>query len=179
MISIGRLEARDRSAWEELFAGYHAFYGRPNWPRENYDEVWRRFRQDDRIHAWGARVDGQLAGIVHFLVHASTTSADVCYLQDLFTAPEARGKGVARALIAEVELWAREQGCARVYWLTQSSNETARRLYDQVAENRGLGATALPTLLSARRCPVALRQGASSRRMISSSRAIRNVTVSR
>jgi GNAT superfamily N-acetyltransferase len=74
---------------------------------------------------------------VHFLVHPSTTSADVCYLQDLFTAPEARGKGVARALIAEVVRWAREQGCARVYWLTQSDNETARRLYDQVADNRG------------------------------------------
>jgi len=25
----------------------------------------------------------------------------------------------------------------RVYWHTQSSNETARRLYDQIAENRG------------------------------------------
>src|ERR1700724_1267294 len=51
MISIGRLEARDRAAWEELFAGYHAFYGRPNWPQENYDEAWSRFEQDDRIHA--------------------------------------------------------------------------------------------------------------------------------
>ena len=137
MIAIGRLEAGDRVAWEELFAGYHAFYGRPNWPQENYDEAWSRFEQDDQIHALGARVDGCLVGIVHFLVHASTTSADVCYLQDLFTAPEARGKGVARALIAEVGHWARERGCARVYWHTHSSNETARRLYDQVAENRG------------------------------------------
>lgn len=137
MISIGKLEERDRTAWEELFAGYHAFYGRANWPRENYDQAWSLFEQDDRIHARGARIDGRLVGIVHFLVHASTTSADVCYLQDLFTAPEARGKGVARALIAEVRRWGREQGCARVYWLTQSGNDTARRLYDRVAENRG------------------------------------------
>jgi GNAT superfamily N-acetyltransferase len=137
MISIGRLEARDRAAWEELFAGYHAFYGRPNWPQENYDEAWSRFEQDDRIHARGAWIEGRLVGIVHFLVHASTTSADVCYLEDLFTAPEARGKGVGRALIAEVERYARERGCASVYWHTQASNETARRLYDQVAENRG------------------------------------------
>jgi GNAT superfamily N-acetyltransferase len=136
-ISIGRLEAEDRATWEELFAGYHAFYGRPYWPQEKYDDAWRRFEQDDEIHARGASIDGSLVGIVHFLVHASTSSADVCYLQDLFTAPEARGKGVARALIAEVVRWAREQGCARVYWLTQSSNETARRLYDQVADNRG------------------------------------------
>jgi GNAT superfamily N-acetyltransferase len=137
MITIGRLEARDRTAWQELFAGYHAFYGRPNWPPEKYDEAWRRFAQDGPVHARGARLDGRLVGIVHFLVHASTTSADVCYLQDLFTAADARGQGVARALIAEVERWAREQGCARVYWHTQSGNETARRLYDQVAENRG------------------------------------------
>jgi GNAT superfamily N-acetyltransferase len=137
MITIGRLDAQDRAAWEHLFAGYHAFYGRPNWPQENYDEAWRRFRQDDEIHARGAYDDTRLVGIVHFLVHASTSSADVCYLQDLFTAPEARGKGVARALIAEVERWAIDRGCARVYWLTQSGNDTARRLYDQVAENRG------------------------------------------
>lgn len=137
MISVWRLEERDRAAWEELFAGYHAFYGRPDWARENYDQAWNRFGQDDRIHARGARIDGQLVGIVHFLVHASTTSADVCYLQDLFTAPQARGKGVARALIAHVGHWARDRGCERVYWHTQSGNETARRLYDQVAENRG------------------------------------------
>jgi GNAT superfamily N-acetyltransferase len=137
VISIGRLEPRDRAAWEDLFADYHAFYGRPGWPRENYDQAWRRLQQDQAIHARGARIDGRLVGIAHFLVHASTTSADVCYLQDLFTAPQARGQGVARALIAEVERWAREQGCARLYWLTQSGNQTARRLYDQVAENRG------------------------------------------
>jgi hypothetical protein len=40
-------------------------------------------------------------------------------------------------LIAEVGHWARGRGCARAYWHTHSRNETARRLYDQVAENRG------------------------------------------
>jgi GNAT superfamily N-acetyltransferase len=137
MLTIGRLEPQDRAAWQELFAGYHEFYGRAGWPRENYDEAWRRFREDGPLHARGARVDGRLVGIVHFLVHPSTTSADVCFLQDLFTAPQARGQGVARALIAEVGQWARDEGCARVYWHTQAGNETARRLYDRVAENRG------------------------------------------
>ncbi|HEX8005177.1 MAG TPA: GNAT family N-acetyltransferase, partial [Trebonia sp.] len=58
-------------------------------------------------------------------------------LQDLFTAPQARGQGVARALIAAVEEWARRRGCARLYWHTHETNRTARRLYDQVAETRG------------------------------------------
>jgi GNAT superfamily N-acetyltransferase len=137
VIIVGALEPDDRPAWETLFAGYHDFYGRPAWPRAGYDRAWREFQEGDRMRALGARLDGQLAGIAHFLVHPSTTSADVCYLQDLFTAPEARGQGVARALIAAVREWASGQGCARVYWHTQATNDTARRLYDQVAENRG------------------------------------------
>ena len=65
------------------------------------------------------------------------SAPDVCYLQDLFTAPDVRGKGVARALIAAVADWARAHDCCRVYWMTHESNATARRLYDKVAQNRG------------------------------------------
>lgn len=65
------------------------------------------------------------------------SSQDVCYLQDLFTDPAARGRGVARALIAAVVAWAHDRGRVRVYWMTQASNTIARHQYDKVAENRG------------------------------------------
>jgi GNAT superfamily N-acetyltransferase len=136
MTVIGKLTPADRPDWAELFHGYNTFYGR-TLPPELADRAWTAFEADTRMHALGAKLDGKLVGIAHFLVHASTTSDDVCYLQDLFTAPEARGKGAARALIAAVTEWARAQGCARVYWSTQETNLTARRLYDQVAVNRG------------------------------------------
>jgi len=136
MISIGKLVPADRGDWEILFTGYNAFYER-TLPSERYDLAWTAFQEDTRMHALGAKLDGRLVGITHFLRHASTTTPDVCYLQDLFTAPEARGKGVARALIAEVTEWARSRSCSRVYWSTQETNATARRLYDQVALNRG------------------------------------------
>ena len=136
MITVGTLGVSDRAAWERLFRGYAAFY-ETDLPQSAYDRAWSEFQAGTRMHALGARVDGSLAGIVHFLTHARTTAADVCYLEDLFTDPEYRGQGVARALISAVADWAAERGCSNVYWHTRESNATARRLYDQVAAYRG------------------------------------------
>jgi GNAT superfamily N-acetyltransferase len=137
MISIDKLSPHDRADWEALFRGYIDFYQRVE-PPEMYDRAWSEFQEDTRLHAFAAKLeDGRLVGITHFLVHPSTSGPDVCYLQDLFTAPDVRGRGIARALIEAVVDWARAQGCSRVYWLTHESNRTARYLYDKVAENRG------------------------------------------
>ena len=136
MLTIAKLESSDRATWETLFRGYMDFYKR-TLSQEMYDRAWNEFRKDTRMHALGARLDGRLVGITHFLIHANTSSDDVCYLQDLFTASDVRGKGVARALIAAVADWAKARGCPRLYWQTQESNATARLLYDKVAINRG------------------------------------------
>ena len=40
-----------------------------------------------------------------------TETSPVGYLEGIFVEPEHRGKGVARALLACCEQWAREQGC--------------------------------------------------------------------
>jgi GNAT superfamily N-acetyltransferase len=143
VLDVARLSTEDQAAWELLFRGYIAFYGRDE-PQEMYDRAWREFGADDRLHALGVKLDGELVGIAHFLVHASTSSRDVCYLQDLFTAPAARGHGVARALISAVTEFARGRDCDRVYWTTQTSNATARGLYDQVAEDRGFMVYRIP-----------------------------------
>lgn len=136
MLTIGPLTPDDRPAWETLFRGYIAFYEREE-AQAMYDRAWREFQSAARIHALGAKLDGRLVGITHFLTHASTSGADVCYLQDLFTASDVRGHGVGRALIAAVADWARARGCGRLYWSTHESNAVARRLYDSVAVNRG------------------------------------------
>jgi len=135
-LTVGWLLAADRGRWEILWQGYNEFYERTV-SRELTARAWDVFQADTGMHALGGRLDDELVGIVHFLTHASTSTDDVCYLQDLFTSPEARGRGVGHALIAAVTDWARGRDCSRVYWMTQETNLTARRLYDRVAQNRG------------------------------------------
>ena len=143
MIETRRLEPADHARWEELFRAYIAFYER-ELDQAAYDRAWREFASDARLHALGAWLDGRLVGITHFLVHPSTSEADLCYLEDLFTDPEVRGRGVARAVIEAVREWAREHGCGSVYWQTHESNAVARRLYDDVAHNEGYIVYTLP-----------------------------------
>ncbi len=143
-VAIRALGPADRAAWEPLWAGYLAFY-ETGVPPATTDTTWSRLLDPDEpmhvLGAFGPDQDGgpdQLLGIVHYLFHRSTwTPGDYCYLQDLFAIPEARGRGVGRALIEAVYGAARDAGASRVYWHTQDGNETARALYDKVADHPG------------------------------------------
>ncbi|WP_047249284.1 GNAT family N-acetyltransferase [Chromobacterium subtsugae] len=139
---IRTAQAGDYADWRPLWDGYNAFYGRAGdtaLPEAITAQTWARFFDPaEPVDALLAEQDGRIIGLVHTVIHRSTTRlADVCYLQDLFTAPEARGRGAARALIEAVYRQAAARGCNRVYWQTHDSNRAARALYDKMGENKG------------------------------------------
>ena len=138
MVEIVPLEDRHKPEWLPLWKGYQRFY-EVDIDGETTDLTWRRLMDpSEPMFVLGAFADGRLVGIVHFLFHRSTwTTGDYCYLQDLFTAPDARGAGAGRALIAAVCDHATAQGASRVYWLTREDNATAIALYDKVALRTG------------------------------------------
>lgn len=61
---------------------------------------------------------------------ASTLAAKIAILNDLYTLPSYRGQGVARKLIAHCRDYAKQQGAARLQWVTAHDNRTAQKLYD-------------------------------------------------
>jgi len=132
----------DYDGWRPLWDGYNAFYGRDSataLPEDVTAVLWARiFDPAEPVHALVAERDGRIVGIVHYLFHRSTTAiAMTCYLQDLFTAADARGGGIGRALIEAVYAAAKAAGAYRVYWQTHETNTVAMRLYDQVASKSG------------------------------------------
>ena len=139
---VREIAKTDYVQWLPLWDGYNHFYGRSGASALS-DEItattWARFFDEmEPVHALVAELDGRLVGLTHYLFHRSTTAiGPVCYLQDLFTSADARGKGVGRALIEAVYGCAEAAGAARVYWQTHETNQTAQSLYDRVAEKSG------------------------------------------
>ena len=134
-ITIRPLRESDHEAWLALWRGYQRFYEADLSGDEQ--RLWEALLQPgpDGPFALVAEEDGALLGLAQYLFHGTTWSARKrCYLNDLFTAEQARGKGVGRALIEAVYEASDNAGAGQVYWLTQTFNDTARSLYDQVAK---------------------------------------------
>ncbi len=137
-VLIRPFRSGDRLAWDGLWRGYQQFY-KIELAAEVSETTWRRLVGDDgSVHGFGAFSGDRMVGLAHYVLHRSTwLIADTCYLQDLFVAPETRGKGVARKLIEAVYGAADAAGAEQVYWLTHHTNRDGRRLYDRLAKNAG------------------------------------------
>lgn len=141
-VTLRNAVREDVDEWLHLWTAYNVFYGREGataLPPHVTDATWSRLLDPaEPMHAVVAECGDRLVAFAHYLFHRSTISmTHTCYLQDLFTEPSFRGKGLATALINKVCDEAREAGSTRVYWQTHESNVDARRLYDAVAERSG------------------------------------------
>lgn len=124
--------ADDEADWRRLWAGYLAFYGE-DLPEAVTAATWRRILDPATpVFARFAARDGTLVGMTVNVLHEGTwTVAPVCYLEDLFVAPEARSAGIGRALIADLVDLGTMRGWSRLYWHTKLGNAEARRLYER------------------------------------------------
>jgi GNAT superfamily N-acetyltransferase len=134
MLGTRPLAASDRPQWDVLWQGYLRFY-RHRLPNDITDSTFARLVDDKaQPHGIVAEDSGKIVGFAHYLFHRSTWSlSEVCYLEDVFVDPSARGAGAGRALIEAVYAAADRAGASTVYWMTQEFNADARALYDTIA----------------------------------------------
>ncbi|MCB5411432.1 GNAT family N-acetyltransferase [Pseudogemmobacter faecipullorum] len=134
-VTIRPLCPADEPVWRQLWTQYLEFY-ESSVPEQVYETTFKRLTDPEVKAQFGliAEAEGRAIGLVHGIFHPHNWRVEeVCYLQDLFVSPEARGTGAGRALIEAVYARADANGTPAVYWLTQEFNATARQLYDRIA----------------------------------------------
>lgn len=133
-VTVRQIEIQDKTSWKELYVAYLKFY--ESEPVESSTELlWNRLTKGEpAVQGLVAVSNGEVVGIAHFHYQLSTWSDTLhCYLEDLYVAEDARGKGAASSLIAAVQDLAIQNKCSELFWITKESNTVAKKLYEQVA----------------------------------------------
>lgn len=128
----------DKAAWLTLWQDYLTYYD-VTLPAGVTEATWARIIDPDHRLACRLAVEGdRVLGFATHHNHCSTwVAGEDCYLEDLFVAKASRGKGVGRSLIEDLMAIARTKGWHRVYWHTDETNTTARKLYDSFTQSDG------------------------------------------
>ena len=134
-VDIRPLRSADLADWRGLWADYLDFYG-TSVSEAVFASTFARLIGDDPVdfNCLVAVHDGRIVGLTHYLFHRHNWKIEnVCYLQDLYVAADARGTGAGRALVEGVYEVSEAAGVSSVHWMTQEDNATARQLYDRIA----------------------------------------------
>ncbi len=91
------------------------------------------FGADPVAHVLFAYENEKTVGFaVYFRTYSTFAGLPGLYLEDLYVRPEARGKGVGRALLRHLARLAKEQGCYRIEWAVLRWNEAAIGFYENL-----------------------------------------------
>lgn len=135
LLNIRQAENRDRDQWNALFEAYCGSGGETQ-TSSMRDRVWRWIHDKSAQTVCFVAEDdqGEVVGFVHFRSYERPMSATKgVFIDDLFVAPSARGRGVVDRLIEAVGKYAKEQGFDVVRWMTSETNYRARSVYDRHA----------------------------------------------
>lgn len=129
--AIRRAQAQDLGALAALFDAYRRFYEQPaDLALAHRFMADRLARGDSVVCVAPAEGDALLGFTQLYPSWCSVEAGPIMVLYDLFVSPEARGQGVAQALMQAAEDHARAAGCVRVDLSTAHTNHSAQALYE-------------------------------------------------
>ena len=135
---IRNLEQKDKDNWAKLYNGYANFYKIPM-NTGILDTLWDWILDDRHIvNGICYELEGKIIGIAHFRTMPRPIKAQyIGFLDDLFVEPDFRGKKIAQKLIDHLKSLSKTNNWGSIRWITHSSNENAKKLYDKIANNTG------------------------------------------
>lgn len=129
--TLHRATPADLDALAALFDAYRQFYEQPANLSQSRAFIEQRLARGDSW-LWLARQGERAVGFCQCYPIFSSTApvpGPAVLLNDLYVLPEARGLGVAQALMQAAETHARAQGCVYMELSTARSNTSAQALY--------------------------------------------------
>ena len=135
---IRKLERKDKENWIKLYCGYAKFY-KVAMNQEILDTLWEWIHNETHdVNAICYEFKGKIVGIAHYRTMPRPIKGQyIGFLDDLFVEPEFRGQQIAQKLIIYLKSLSNANNWNGIRWITHSSNENAKKLYDKIANNTG------------------------------------------
>lgn len=112
-----------------LFDQYRGFYGQPSDLATATAFIRARMERDESVIFLAWNDDAAVGFTQLYPAFSSVSASRVWILNDLLVVPEARRKGVARALLSAAAEFARADGALRLELEADHDNATAQALY--------------------------------------------------
>lgn len=129
-LQIRRGTVADLDVLAALFDAYRVFYGQPSDGDAARSFLLERFRKVQSIIFVAFLGDRAVGFAQLYPSFSSTKAAPIFILNDLFVAPEARGNGVGKGLLAAAAEHAKSAGAVRLTLSTAHDNLAAQSLYE-------------------------------------------------
>ena len=135
---IRKLEQKDKENWVKLYIGYADFYKVPM-NTVVLDTLWSWIQDETHdVKAICFELENKIVGIAHYRTMPRPIKGQyIGFLDDLFVKPEFRSQKIAQKMISHLKSLSKANNWDGIRWITHSSNENAKKLYDKIANNTG------------------------------------------
>ena len=135
---IRKFKKDDFEKWSNLYQGYANFYNVPM-NSDILDTLWDWIQDENHIvNGICFELDSNIVGIAHYRTMPRPIKGQyIGFIDDLFVEPEFRNQKIAQKLINHLKSLSKSNNWDGIRWITHSSNENAKKLYNKIANNTG------------------------------------------
>ena len=135
---IRKFNKDDFKRWSNLYQEYAIFYNVPM-NMDILETLWEWINDENHIvNGICFELNNKILGIAHYRTMPRPIKGQyIGFLDDLFVDPDFRGQKIAQKLISHLKSLSKANNWNGIRWITHSSNENAKKLYDKIANNTG------------------------------------------